>query len=171
MEDIFSIIRYIHILSAVFWGGAIFVLNFFLFPAIKASGPDGGKFMQQFSKANSFPQVMTIVGAITIITGIIVLWHFSANFNSAFMGSKAGILLSLGGLSGLAAYLHGIFINRPTIQKISNIGEEISKSGAPPSPEQAKQIEKLRNRIFTTTKWMTLFIILGVTLMSLARYI
>lgn len=171
MESITSVVRLIHILSAVFWGGALFTLNFFLFPSIKSLGPEGGKFMQQFSKTNSFPQVMTIAGAVTILSGIYVFWQFSAGFSSEFMGSKMGILFSIGGLSGLIAFFQGILVNRPAIMRIGKIGEEIAKSGAPPAAEQTQEIGKLRNRIFNSTKLITVYIVIAVTLMSLARYI
>lgn len=171
MEIIFVIIRYIHVITAVFWGGGVFMLNFFIFPYSKSIGTEGGKFMQGFSRTNSFPVVMTYVGFAVILSGLIVLWHYSAGFSSAFMGAKMGILLSIGGFFGLMAFFHGMFINRPTIMKINKIGDEISKSGAPPSAGQMQEIDKLRNKIFTTTKMITLYTALAISFMALAKYL
>ncbi|HWR34006.1 MAG TPA: hypothetical protein VN451_10780 [Chitinophagaceae bacterium] len=125
-------LRLVHIFCGVFWAGAAIYLAIFVMPAVNAAGPEGGRFMQQLARTNKLPMVMTVTSSLSVIAGILLLWNISGGFKSAWMSSKHGIILSIGGTLAIIAWLEGFFITRPNALKLNRVGQLIAKSGGPP---------------------------------------
>jgi len=164
------ILRLIHIVCGIFWAGATIYLAVFIIPAVKASGAEGSKFMQQLSRTNRLPLVMIFAATLTVLAGILLLWKLSNGFQSDFMGSKHGIVLSTGATFAIIAYLIGLTVNRPTVDKIAGLGKAIATQGAPPSPDQMQQLQMLRKRLFTATNIVASLLGITVVAMSIVRY-
>lgn len=163
-------LRLVHIASAVFWAGSIMYLAWFVGPAVRALGPDGGKFMQQLSRTNKMPVAMLIAGTLTNLGGILLIERLSGGFQPAWFGTQHGIIISTGGTFSLIAFLIGITVNLPTIKKMNAIGAVVAASGAPPSPEQQQQLLGMRNKIFKMTNIMAGLVFLAAVSMSIVRY-
>ena len=84
------LIRLLHVLLGVFWGGAVLFLMFFLDPATRAAGPAGGQVMQELQK-RGFINVLLLVGLTTVLTGFYVLWAVSGGFDAPFRKFNAGL--------------------------------------------------------------------------------
>ena len=164
------ILRLIHITCGIFWAGSTIYLAAFIAPAVKATGAEGSKFMQQLAKTNKLPLVMMIVATLTVLTGILLIWKLSGGFQSQWMGSTHGIVLSAGSTFAIIAYLVGITVNRPTVAKIAAVGKAIAAQGAPPSPEQIQLLQMLRKRLFTATNIVASLLAITVIAMSIVRY-
>ena len=164
------VLRLLHIATGVFWAGATIYLACFIAPAVKAAGPEGTRFMQQLAKTNKLPVVMTIAATINVVCGILLLWKLSDGFQSAWMSSEHGMLLSIGGGLAIIAYLEGLFVTRTTVMKINKLGQEIAKSGGPPTPEQAQQLMAYRKKIFAANNFVAVLLALTVIIMSVVRY-
>lgn len=165
------ILRLLHICCAIFWAGAVFYLAWFVTPAVKATGPEGSKFMQQLSRTNNMPVVITIAATLTVLCGYLLLWKLSSGFQSSWMSSRHGIVLSTGGLLATIAYLEGLFVTRPAAFKMAKISTEIANGGGKPSPEQLQQIEACKKTITGATKRTAIFLALTVIAMALAKYL
>ena len=120
------ILRLLHIVCGVFWAGATLYLAGFVIPAVKALGPDGGKFMQQLARTNKLPVVMNVTGTVTVVAGILLIARLSGTFQWEWFTSAHGMLLTIGGTLGLLAFLVGILVSLPTILKINTIGGAIA---------------------------------------------
>jgi len=164
------ILRLIHIVCGIFWAGATIYLAVFIIPAVKASGAEGSKFMQQLSRTNRLPLVMMLAATLTVLAGILLIWKLSNGFESGFMGSEHGIVLSTGATFAIIAYLIGLTVNRPTVDKIAILGKAIAAQGAPPSTEQMQQLQILRKRLFTATNIVASLLAITVIAMSIVRY-
>ena len=164
------ILRFIHITCGIFWAGSIMYMALFVQPAVKAAGPEGAKFVQTLAKTNKLPIVMMFAALLTIIAGVLLLWKLSDGFQSVYMSSKHGIILSIGGTFAIIAFLIGFTVNKPTVAKIAKMGQAIAAQGAPPSPEQAQQLAKLRKRLFAATNTVAVLLGLTVIAMSIVRY-
>ncbi len=163
-------LRLVHIVCAIFWAGSVMYLALFIVPAVKALGPDGGKFMQQLSNTNKMPLVMTLAGTLTVIGGILLIERLSGGFSAGWFGTPHGIVISIGMTFGIIAYLIGIFVNRPTVERIAAIGKAAAEKGGPPSPEQMQELQKMRTRLFSAVNY-TAWLVLGAAItMSIARY-
>jgi uncharacterized membrane protein len=163
-------LRFVHIVSAIFWAGSVMYLALFIVPAVKALGPDGGKFMQQLSRTNNMPLVMTLAGTLTVVAGLLLIERISGGFTAEWFGTPHGIIISIGATLAIIAYLIGILVNRPTVARIGTIGQEAAAKGGPPSPEQMAELQKLRTKLFSAIN-MTALLVLGAAIaMSIVRY-
>jgi hypothetical protein len=165
------ILRLLHICTGVFWAGATIYLAAFIAPAVRALGPDGGKFMQQLAKTNKLPAVMTIAATLNVLCGILLLWKLSAGFQSAWMSSTYGIVLSAGGGFAIIAYLEGLLVTRSVVTKINQLGKNIAQAGGVPSAEQSQQLMGFRKKIFRANNFTAFLLALAVILMSIVKYI
>src|SRR5215204_3757701 len=119
-------LRFIHIVSAIFWAGSIMLLAWFIGPTIKALGPDGGKFMQQLTRTNKYPVMMLIAGTLTNLGGILLIERLSGGFQSSWFGTPHGIIISMGGIFSLIAYTIGLTVNLPTLKRMTAMGAAIA---------------------------------------------
>jgi putative copper export protein len=164
------LLRFIHIVSAIFWAGSIMLLAWYIGPSVKALGPDGGKFMQQLTKTNKYPVVMLIAGTLTNLGGILLIQQLSGGFQSSWFGTPHGIIISMGGTFSLIAFIIGLTVNLPTIKKMNVIGAAMAAAGGPPSAEQQQQLLTMRNKVFKMTNIMAGMVFLAAIAMSIVRY-
>lgn len=164
-------LRLFHIVCGVFWAGATFYLALFIIPAVKALGPDGGKFMQQLSKTNKLPLIMTLAGTLNVLSGVLLVMLDSNYFTAAWFGSHMGIVFSIGGTCALIAWAIGITVNRNAVMQIAKTGAAIAAGGAPPTAEQQATLLKYRTVLFKATNVVAWLLLLAVVCMSVARYV
>ena len=164
-------LRLIHIVCGVFWAGATLYLAGFIIPAVKALGPDGGKFMGQLSRTNRLPLVMNAAGTLTVLCGLLMFEQVSGTFQPEWFLTNHGMLLTIGGILGLLAYAIGLGVSFPTILRMNAIGKVVSASGGPPSPEQMQELQRLRKKLFTATNIIAILLLTSVSFMSIIRYL
>lgn len=164
------VLRLLHIFPGIFWAGGIFYLAFFIFPAVNAMGPDGGKFIQQLSRTKKMPTVMSIMGLVSVLAGLRLMQIMSANFQAAWFQSSFGIAITIGSVAALAALIIGIGFNKPRADRMAKISAAVAASGAPPTPEQMQEIGKLKTQLEKGVKVMAWHLLFAVVLMATARY-
>lgn len=170
--DIYSLsIHVIHIACGLFWGGAALMLHFFIMPAIKNAGPDGAKMMGAIMGTRKLPVVLLGFAFVTIGAGFLLIEHVSGGYQAAWFGTKLGITLSIGGVTGILAMLIGLFVNKPAADKIAKIAAELAKTGQPPNAEQSKTLGIMRNRIMKGLGIIAWLIIITIICMASAHYI
>jgi len=165
-----NILRLLHIVCAIFWGGALMYLALFIVPAVKALGPDGGKFMQQLSRTNKLPLVMSIAGTLTVLGGILLIERLSGGFEMSWFGTPHGIIISIGGTLAIIAYVIGLSVNKPAVDKMAAIGAAAGKAGGPPTPEQMQELQRLREKLFWGVNAMAYLVLGAAVAMSIVRY-
>ncbi len=164
------LLRLLHIVCAIFWAGGVMYLAMFIVPAVKALGPDGGKFMQQLSKTNNMPSIMTLAATLTVVGGILLIERLSGGFTAGWFGTPHGIVISIGSTFGIIAYLIGLFVNRPCVARIAAIGKAAAEKGGPPTPEQLAELQALRSRLFAAVNITAILVFGAAIAMSIARY-
>jgi len=165
------LLRLLHIATGVFWAGATIYLALFVAPAVQAAGAEGTKFMQQLSRTNKLPVVMLIMATLNVLTGIWLLWKLSNGFQSAWMSSQHGMILSIGGGFAIIAYLEGLIVTRPTVMKVAKLGQAIAQAGGPPTLEQTQQMMAYRKKIFKGNNIVAVLLAITVIAMGIARYL
>ena len=110
---------------------------------------------------------MTLAGTITVVGGILLLERVSGGFRAEYFGTPHGIVLSIGATFAIIAYLIGLFVNRPTVERIATIGKQAQGNY---SPEQMQEMQELRKKLFAAVN-MTAWLVLGASIfMSIAQY-
>jgi mono/diheme cytochrome c family protein/uncharacterized membrane protein len=170
--DVYMIIfRLIHILSAIVWlGSSVFILAF-VQPAAAAIGADGQRFMQSMMTNTRLMIALPLSSLLTVIAGLALYYRVSDHFNSDWMGSTSGVVLSIGSAFGLAAFLHsGAVLSRLTRQT-GALSREISQQGTPPTPAQLALMRSLQGKSRTNGMISVGLMIIAIVGMVSARYV
>jgi uncharacterized membrane protein len=111
------IVRVIHVVSASIWIGAAFFAAWFLMPAIRDTGPDGGKVMMAVQK-RGWVAAVPIIATLTVLSGF---WLYRA-----YMGAEgnAAMILGAGGVVALLAYVCGAGVVSPSIAKANKLAQQ-----------------------------------------------
>jgi mono/diheme cytochrome c family protein/uncharacterized membrane protein len=165
------IFRLIHILSAIVWlGSSVFILAF-VQPAAAAIGADGQRFMQSLMTNTRLMIVLPLSSLLTVIAGLALYYRISDHFNSDWMGSTSGVVLSVGSAFGLAAFLHsGAVLSRLTRQT-GALSREISQQGTPPTPAQLALMRSLQGKSRTNGMISVGLMVIAIVGMVSARYV
>ena len=137
------ILRLAHIFGAFAWIGGAMFLNSVVLPTAKEAGPDGAKYMQWIGRTGRLTRVFTGASITTVVAGLLLFFPTSGNFNGAWLGSAHGIVLSIGAVIGLLAFLHGIFGSGAVARRAAALAKEMASRNGPPAPEQIQQAQAL----------------------------
>jgi uncharacterized membrane protein len=152
----------LHVFFAILWAGGAITAGFFIIPAVLESGPAGGSVMGGVVRRR-FPIIMTASGVVVVLTGLRL---YMMRFSLDWLGTTHGILLSIGVLAGLAAFVIGVLAQKPTVDKMGALGAKLAAAGAPPSPEDAAEMERLRSRLGKLGRVLAWHMIIAAVLMA-----
>ena len=159
------IVRVVHVLSASIWIGAAFFAGWFLMPAIRDTGPDGGKVMMAVQK-RGWVAVVPIIATLTVLSGF---WLYRP-----YMGAEgnAAKILGFGGVIALVAYICGAGVVSPAMAKATRLAPQAAAmtDGAAKAAAMA-QVAALRQRALTFARIVSILVILSATLMTIAAYV
>jgi uncharacterized membrane protein len=164
------VFRFIHVVSAILWVGSAFAIFVFVEPTVSALGPEGGRFVGYMVERRKLPTVVISLAGLTVLGGVVLYLKASSGLDPDYVTSNAGIGFTIGAISGIVAFLLGLFAITPTIHRMSALGARIEASDGPPSAEQAATMEQLRSRFKALGKADLVLILLAATTMATARY-
>lgn len=134
---------FLHVFFAIIWAGAAISIGFFIIPAVLDAGPAGGAVMAGVAK-RKFPIVMTVAAVLVVLTGLRL---YTIRFSMEWLLSREGAVLTVGALLAIGAFVLGVFVQKPTVERIGALSAQIAASGAPPSAAQASELQALRQRL------------------------
>lgn len=167
MNILVIVLRLLHIVAAVVWGGGALIMEFFIGRTILATGESGQKFVQHLMNKIRMHRFMTVAAITTILAGSILYWFDSDGFSSAWMRSGAGIGFGIGAGFGLIAFVSGGIFGGSNA-KLAEIGAQIQGK---PTSEQLSQIQTLQKRIKTVSPIHIYSMIIAMIFMATARYL
>jgi hypothetical protein len=133
------VLRIIHIFSAVIWVGTTYSMVLFIGPTAQAVGADAAKFMQHFTQKSGLTRRMSIVGGLTVLSGLLMYGKLFRGLANLSTGN--GLALTFGGFFGILALGVGIRMSK-TIDAMRKVGVEMA--GKPPTPEQGARLGQLQ---------------------------
>jgi len=143
---------FLHVLFGILWAGGAVATGLFIVPSVIDAGPAGGAVMAGVVK-RKFPIVMTVSAWVVLLTGLRL---YMIRFSTSWVTTPEGLVISLGALLAIAAFVMGVFVQKPTVEKLAALGAEVAASGAPPSPAKAAEMQTLRTKlrkIASLTAW------------------
>jgi uncharacterized membrane protein len=172
MDQTFTLVlRFFHIVGGVFWAGAVFLMVGFIFPTVREMGPQGGRFMQELQQRRRLSVFMNTAAGLTMLSGFILMGRMVAATDGAWMETRTGMTLAIGGLAAiLAAIIGGALVGRGG-QKLAKLGAAVQASGGPPSAEQAAEMSRLQGRMGKAMRVVAGLLFVAVTTMATARYL
>jgi uncharacterized membrane protein len=165
------VLRLLHILAGVFWGGAVFFVAVFLIPAIRASGPAGGPVMREIVAVRRYPIYAMISAILTVVTGGAMYYRNISVSSGAFARSTAGMTYGMGAVFATVALLIGMVVMTPTTAKIGKLGAEIQAAGGPPTPAQAATMGQLQGKVLVGARAVAVCVAAATIAMAVARYV
>jgi len=171
-EQVFQIVlRILHIASGVFWVGTAWFFFGWIEPTTKAIGPQAGPFMHHIVRNRRVVQAIVGAGAVNVAIGLILYWRASAGLNTAWIGSGTGIGFTLGGLAAIAAWLLGLTVIGPTVERLDEAGTAMATAGRPPNPDELGRFHALEARLHRAGQGDVVLLATAVIFMAASRYL
>jgi uncharacterized membrane protein len=169
MAILIIVLRIIHIFSGVFWVGFAFFNIGFLQPTVKATGAEGQKTMQYLTQKTRLLSTVYSTATLTMLSGLVMYWLLSG-FRWTFMSSGYGVVLTIGSVAGIIAWIYAVVVIRGIFKQMQIIGQAIQAQGGPPNPEQAGQMQALVARLGKVGQVALVFLVISLLGMATARY-
>ncbi|MBC7897134.1 MAG: hypothetical protein H7066_17075 [Cytophagaceae bacterium] len=170
MNSSIILLRIIHIVCGAFWVGAVFMTVLFLMKALADVGPTGGQVMGALVKRRYF-DFLPAIALVTVLSGIELLRRVSGGVTSEYMGSRAGMVMSVGALAGFVALVIGVVVSRPsTLGAVALMGKASSMLDGPEKGALMGQIAARRARGAMSLRIVAGLLFIAVLCMAAARY-
>jgi len=166
------VFRVIHVMLAIAWGGAVFLLVFFLQPTAKAIGPAAGPFMRELLGTRRLVDWILRIAGATIVAGGFLYWHDMQARGGLgdFLGTAFGLWLTIGSLAAIIAVAIGGALTKPTLERSLAVGAQIAQAGDQPPPELIQELASLQARGRSLAKLNLALVTIAAFAMSTARY-
>lgn len=166
------VFRVVHILAAVAWGGAVFLMVVYLQPASASIAPAGAPLMNELLGRRKLVNGILGLAATTIVGGGFLYWHDWQTTGSFadWITSTFGAWITIGTAAAILAFLIGLFVTRPNVGRMLALGAQIAQGGGPPAPEQAAQMQAIQGRMKNAARTSFALIVVAAFAMATARY-
>jgi hypothetical protein len=146
----FALMRCVHVLTGSIWAGAAILMALYVLPAAQAAGPGpgGAAVLRQLTTVRKLPQTLLTVAALTILSGIYLVWLASTGSHDGWFASRVGLGYTFGGVTALIAFLIGALINNPTANRIGVLTRAAQASGGI-TPEHNEMLRRLTVRLLS----------------------
>jgi uncharacterized membrane protein len=165
MTTFYLTVRFLHVLAGAIWVGMATFSAFFLMPAMKDVGPDGGKVMAALER-RGFLAFIPIVVSVSIVSGVWLYWRYTGGFSPEIGRSHAGMAFGTGGAIAVVAAVIGIAVVSRSLAKATAL---TTQAMALPEAQRASAmaaVPGLRQRAMTGARIVALLVIVTVGLMS-----
>ena len=163
------VLRLVHILGGVFWVGTMILLAAFLLPAARATGREGGRFMQHLMQQRRLQVYLGVAMLLTVLSGITLYARMAAATHGAWAGSRPGIAYGVGAVAAILAAAIGGAIGSSAGRKMLAVGQAIGTAG--PSPEQQAELGRLQGRMALGARLAAGLLIVSASAMAVGRYL
>ena len=162
-------LRLVHIVTGILWVGATFFFAMYLAPAMLAMGPAGGRVMQELMKRRLSLFMATMPGLV-LISGFAMYGRLSVVTHGEFARSHSGMALGLGAVLAIIGGIIDGAVTGRTALALEKLGGILSSVG-PPSTDQLKELARLQQKLVSSGRSSSAFLIAAVALMAVARYL
>ena len=163
------ILRILHIGGGVIWVGSAILYLFLLIPAAKSAESAGRKFLQTLGPR--FGKMMGIVTTLTVVSGALLYARFFAGGIAFLWQSGVGMAFTVGAVAAVVSYVMGAAVFGKLQGRIETLGAALESSGAPPKPEQVREMNRLQSSLMTAYRFDFLLLTVAMIAMAVARYL
>jgi uncharacterized membrane protein len=165
------VLRIVHIGAAVFWAGSAFFFFGFIEPTTVALGPKSGEFMHYMVDKRKLAERIVAASTLTVVAGALLYWRDSSGFDLSWITRPTGIIFTLGGLAGLAAWVNGVFGISPRVHRLDALGTAMATAGVPPSGDDLGRMGALARRLHVLGILDVTLLAFAILAMASARYV
>ena len=165
MTTFYLIVRFLHVLAGAMWVGMAIFSAFFLMPAIREVGPDGGKVMAALERRGVVALIPIIV-IVTILSGLWLYWRYTGGFTPEISRSHAGMAFGAGGAIAIVAAIIGIGVVSRSMAKATAMTKQAMAMPEAGRASTMTTIQQLRQRAMTGARIVAVLVIIVIGLMS-----
>ncbi len=169
MAALVIFLRLIHIFAGVAWTGAAFFVGSIIAPMAQ-DDESVRQFMLKLNTRSKFHPYMAVTATLTFISGFFLYWIISG-FRMSFIISGRGLILTIGSLAGIMAWVLGFINQQPTGKRMKALSDEMAVAGGPPKPEQIAEMKSLAEKLSTDGIISTILVSIALIGMSITQYI
>lgn len=171
LEVLMPILRGVHVLTGVYWAGAIFLLVEFVEPSLRASGPAGGTVMREMIR-RGYLRTIPVVAVLTAVSGLWLYWIVSGHLNSAWGHSPFGTSITVGAAAALVALVLGWWKLRPIGYRLAELFDRLGAAASDEERESLRaEIGPLRDTFRKYLRASAALLLVAVLGMGIARYL
>jgi hypothetical protein len=165
------VFRVIHIGAGVGWAGSVLLFVVMIQPSAAAIGPAAGPFMMELLGRRKLVSWLLSLGGTTVVAGLLLYLQDANGLDGlgGFLGTRFGLVLAIGALAAIVAFLIGLFGTRPNARRLLDLASRAA-SGGPPTPALAQEIAGVQDRLKVLARIALAFIVVAVVAMATARY-
>jgi hypothetical protein len=165
------VFRVLHIAAGVAWAGSVFLFVVLIQPSAAAVEPAAGPFMMELLGRRKLVSGLLSLGGITVVAGLFLYWRDANGLDGlgVFLSSRFGLVLTIGAMAAIAAFLVGLFGTRPNVRRLLDLASRTTP-GSPPPPAVAQDIASVQARLKTLARVALALIGVAVVAMATARY-
>ena len=167
MDGLAVVLRIVHIICGVLWVGGAALFFFYIEPTMNKLGPDAEKFVDEMINRRKAPIYFVTTSTLAVLAGVVLYWRDFGGINT----STFGLVLGLGGVTGLIAWLGGNLLIPRTLGKLGAIIGEMKAAGGPPSTELMARMHATQQRLRLVGAVDIVLLALSVAAMASARYL
>lgn len=171
MNTVFLSVRVLHILLGAAWLGAAVAMSFFVLPAIREAGPDGGKVMAGVLRRR-FDLFVPSIAGLTVVTGLYLYWHLTDGFAPGLSGTMSARVFGAGGVLGIVAAVLASAVVAKNVKRAMALMQEAARQ--PDAGTRAPLLERagqLRNKAARAGRVVAILLIVTIMLMAVGRYV
>ncbi len=168
-QSLTILLRLLHILGGIFWVGTMILLAGFLLPTARATGREGGRFLQYLMQQRKLQVYLGVAMLATVLSGIIMYARMAAATHGAWAGSRPGTAYGVGAVAAILAAAIGGAIGRRAGLRLQAVGQAIGAAG--PTPEQQAELARLQNRMALGARIAAGLLIVASGAMAIGRYL
>lgn len=171
MDVLEILLRILHIGSGIFWVGTAWFFFGFVEPTTQAIGSAAGPFMHHVVSQRRVVPAVLGAATLNVLAGVILYWRTSGGLDQAWLKSGTGIGFTFGALCAIAAWILGLRMLGPTIEKLDEAGSAMAAAGRPPTPEELGRMGALAHRLHRIGQADVILLLGAVLGMATARYL
>lgn len=171
MDPVQLVLRILHIATGIFWVGTAWFFFAYVEPTTKAIGPAAGPFMHHIVSQRNVTKVIIGASTINVLAGAILYWRASGGLSQAWLQSGTGIGFTFGALCAIVAWLIGLSMIGPTVEKLDAVATGMATAGRPPTPEELERFAGLQHRLHRLGQADVILLAGAVLGMATARYL
>lgn len=168
MQAWLLIARLIHIVTGVYWVGAVMFIGIFLGPSAEVLGPQAGPVMRELMRRRYF-EFTAGIATLTILSGLYLVWQDSAHLDPAWFRTPFGQGISTGMAAAIIAYLVAVIGIRPTLYRMSAVMGQLAQGA--PSPALIAERDAVQGRMKRLSISTFVLLVIAASAMAVARYL
>ena len=165
------VLRILHIGSGIFWVGTAWFFFGWVEPTSKAIGPQAGPFLHHIVAKRRITRAVVGASTLNVAAGALLYWRDSGGLNGAWIASPTGIGFTIGGLAAISAWIIGMSVISPTVERLDAVGGAMAAAGRPPTNEEAGAFHVLEVRLHRAGIADSALLALAVLMMATSRYL